>query len=185
MAIDTDQNDTDQNETGQNETGQNETGDEGGPATESGPLAVTDAAMETVLGIRADEDDAETLSLRVEITGSSASEYTYDLSFATADEVAEGHMTYMVGEMRLAIAEDSVERLRGAELDLPRASGQGGLVIRNPNTPDPFAGIDIELTGDLAGQGRTSCSSSRSTRCWPPTAASPSSSASTTTTTCT
>ena len=28
--------------------------------------------------------------------------------------------------------------------------GQGGLVIRNPNRPNPLAGVDLELTGDLA-----------------------------------
>lgn len=112
-------------------------------------LRVTDDALETVLGIRDQEPDADTLSLRVEITGSSGREYTYDLSFAAPDEVAEGHVTYNVGALTLSIEQGSVERLRGAELDLPRASGQGGLVIRNPNTPDPFEGLDIELSGEL------------------------------------
>jgi len=40
--------------------------------------------------------------------------------------------------------------LRGATLDLPRNEGQGGLVIRNPNRPNPLLGAQIELTGDLA-----------------------------------
>jgi Fe/S biogenesis protein NfuA len=122
---------------------------EGSPDAEAHPLRVTDAALETVLGIRAEEDDAESLSLRVEITGSRGREYNYDLAFATPQEIAEGHFTYEVGGLRVALEEGSVERLRGAELDLPRAAGQGGLVIRNPNTPDPFEGIDIELTGEL------------------------------------
>ena len=52
----------------------------------------------------------------------------------------------------MIIPADSVDKLRGAELDLPRASGQGGLVIRNPNRADPLAGIDIELSGDVAEQ---------------------------------
>ena len=43
----------------------------------------------------------------------------------------------------------TVDRLRGSELDLPRSSGQGGLVIRNPNRPDPLAGVEVELTGEL------------------------------------
>jgi Fe/S biogenesis protein NfuA len=122
------------------------------PSEDAPPMAVTDAALETVLGIRADEDDAEDLSLRVEITGSRGREYTYDLSFASPEEVAEGHVLYRVGALRVAVEQGSVDRLRGAELDLPRAAGQGGLVIRNPNTPDPFEGIDIELTGELPEQ---------------------------------
>ena len=41
----------------------------------------------------------------------------------------------------------SVESMRGATLDLPSVAGQGGLVIRNPNRPNPLEGQDIELTG--------------------------------------
>jgi Fe/S biogenesis protein NfuA len=121
----------------------------GSDMPESQPLRISDAAMDTVIGVRAEEDDAETLSLRVEITGSKGREYTYDLSFASEDEVASGHLRYKVGELAVAIEEGSVDRLDGAELDLPRNAGQGGLVIRNPNTPDPFEGIDIELSGEL------------------------------------
>ncbi|MCP4435506.1 MAG: hypothetical protein GY812_08430 [Actinomycetia bacterium] len=116
------------------------------------PLGISDAALETVLGIRNQEDDADNLWLRVEITGSKGREYTYDLSFATADEVDNDHVKWSVGELSVAVEQGSVERLAGAELDLPRNAAQGGLVIRNPNTPDPFEGIDIELEGDLPDQ---------------------------------
>jgi Fe/S biogenesis protein NfuA len=119
------------------------------------PLVVTDAALDTVLGIRADEPEGDQLLLRVEIVGSRGQEYVYDLSFASTDEVAEGHLVYTVGGLGLALAEESVGKLRGAELDLPRAAGQGGLVIRNPNRPDPLDGLDIELTGDLAEKVQT------------------------------
>lgn len=47
------------------------------------------------------------------------------------------------------IPRDSVDSLWGATLDLPAAAGQGGLVIRNPNRPDPLAGLDIELSGTV------------------------------------
>ncbi len=43
----------------------------------------------------------------------------------------------------------SAENLQGAELDLPSNAGQGGLVIRNPNAPDPFEGLDIDMDGEL------------------------------------
>jgi Fe/S biogenesis protein NfuA len=119
------------------------------------PLVVTDAALDTVLGIRAEEPDGDQLLLRIEIVGSRGSEYVYDLSFASPEEVAEGFHVYPVGGLGIALAETSVEQLRGAELDLPRADGQGGLVIRNPNRPNPLEGLDIELTGDLAEKVKT------------------------------
>jgi Fe/S biogenesis protein NfuA len=124
---------------------------DGGPADEV-VLSVSDAALETVLGIRAGEDDSAGLALRVGITGTKGTEYTYDLSFEELAALGDDHHTYEVGELVVAIPADSVDRLRGAELDLPRVAGQGGLVIRNPNRADPLAGVDLELTGDLAEQ---------------------------------
>ncbi len=112
-------------------------------------MRVTPEAMSTVMGIRATEDDPESLALRVAVTGVKGIEFTYDLSF---DEIASSddeHMSYTVGELTVVIPLDSVEKLRGAELDLPRAAAQGGLVIRNPNRADPMAGIEIELTGEV------------------------------------
>lgn len=115
-------------------------------------MAVSDAAMASVLSIRGEEPDPTALGLRVEVTGAKGSEYTYDLCFHELADVGSDDVTYQVGELTVVIPTDSVEKLRGAELDLPRASGQGGLVIRNPNRADPLAGIEIELTGDIAEQ---------------------------------
>ncbi len=115
-------------------------------------LAVSDAAMATVLGIRSEEPDPAALGLRVEVTGSKGSEYVYDLCFSELASLEEGDLTYVIGDLAVIIPANSVDQLRGAELDLPRSSGQGGLVIRNPNRADPLAGIEIELTGDMAEQ---------------------------------
>ena len=49
------------------------------PEAPSIVLEVTEAAREAVIGIRDQEDDAETLALRVEVTGINGAEYTYDL----------------------------------------------------------------------------------------------------------
>ena len=43
-------------------------------------MIVTDAAHATVLDIQSNEDDAELLGLRVEVTGTNGTDYTYDLS---------------------------------------------------------------------------------------------------------
>lgn len=114
-------------------------------------MDVTDDALETVLGIRAEEPDPDSLLLRVAITGIRGAEFTYDLGFEPVADLADGHVVYTVGggALTVAVPEDSVEQLAGAALDLPKTAGQTGLVIRNPNRPDPLAGISVELTGEL------------------------------------
>jgi Fe/S biogenesis protein NfuA len=114
-------------------------------------MDVTDAALETVLGIRSEEPDPETLLLRVASTGIRGAEFTYDLGFEPSADLAEGHVVYTVGDgaLTMAVPEDSIEQLNGAALDLPKTAGQSGLVIRNPNRPDPLSGINVELTGEL------------------------------------
>jgi len=117
-------------------------------------LEITEEAMVTVLDVRSGEDDPETLGLRVEITGSQGVDYTYDLSFASLNEAAEDDIVYTVGaeEVPIIVPANTVDNLRGATLDLPSNPMQGGLVIRNPNRPNPLEGADIELTGTLAEQ---------------------------------
>ncbi len=113
-------------------------------------LTVTDVARDKILALRAQEDDPDTLGLRIEVTGVQGVEYTYDLAFdplAEADEAA-GDVVEAQGELPVIIPGDSVDSLRGATLDVP-SSGQEGLVLRNPNRPDPLSGAHLELTGTV------------------------------------
>lgn len=111
---------------------------------------VTERALERVLEIRAGEDDPANLALRIEVTGVHGVEYAYDLSFESLAEAEPDDRHFTVGELSLLIPAASVDALRGATLDLPSNPRQGGLVIRNPNRPDPLAGAgELELTGDV------------------------------------
>jgi Fe/S biogenesis protein NfuA len=113
-------------------------------------LEVTEPAVEQVLTLRAAEDDGDSLGLRIEITGVAGVEFTYDLSFepvADADPDAGDSVVHQ-GGLPVIVPADSIDRLRGATLDLPR-NGNEGLVMRNPNRPNPLAGIDLELSGDV------------------------------------
>lgn len=113
-------------------------------------MTVTEDAFGTVIGIRDQEDDPQNLALRVEITGANGAEFTYDLSFEELTAAAEDdHVFEVDGGLKVMVPDATVSRMRGAVLDLPRAGGQSGLVIRNPNRPDPLAGIEIDLTGEL------------------------------------
>lgn len=113
-------------------------------------LHLTESALETVGGLRDAEDDAAGLALRVEVTGVRGTDFTYDLGFdPVADALAEDAVTVQEG-LTVWIPAGSVDRLKGATLDVPTREGQGGLVLRNPNRPDPL-GMDgaIELDGTV------------------------------------
>lgn len=114
-------------------------------------VSVSDAALAKIIEILADEEEPETLGLRIEVTGMHGVEYAYDLSFETVAEADPDDVTYDVNGLTVMIPADSVDSLRGSTLDVPSNPRQGGLVIRNPNRPDPLAGAGpLELTGDVA-----------------------------------
>ena len=118
-------------------------------------LIVTDPARDKILELRAQEDAPETLGLRIEVTGVQGVEYTYDLTFdpiAEADEAA-GDVVEVQGDLPVIIPGDSVDSLQGATLDMP-TTGQQGLVLRNPNRPDPLSGAHLELTGSTEDKVR-------------------------------
>ena len=110
---------------------------------------MTETALEQVMSILAAEDDPESLGLRVEVTGARGTEYTYDLSFEERVRADDDDLVYNQGDLVVMIPADSVDSLWGATLDLPSAAGQGGLVIRNPNRPDPLSAFDVELSGTV------------------------------------
>lgn len=114
-------------------------------------IEITPSALETVLEIRSGEDDPDSLGLRIEITGSNGTEYVYDLSFDELTSAADDDLVVDAG-VKVIVPPDTVEKLRGAVLDLPRTAGQGGLVIRNPNRPDPLAGVELNRDGSIAEQ---------------------------------
>lgn len=114
-------------------------------------LIVTEPARDKILELRSQEDEPDSLGLRIEVTGVQGVEYTYDLTFdpvADADE-AIGDVIDKQGDLPVIVPADSVDALRGATLDLPSTGGQQGLVLRNPNRPDPLAGAHIELSGTI------------------------------------
>lgn len=118
-------------------------------------MIVTEAARETVLEIRSKEDDADGLGLRVEVTGISGVDYTYDLSLEPVAEAADDDNVHINDGLAVIIPANSVDSMRGATLDLPSVAGQGGLVIRNPNRPNPLGDLgQLELTGDAADKVR-------------------------------
>lgn len=113
-------------------------------------LDVSDEALFKVLDVRAAEEEGDALGLRVEVTGVEGVDYAYDLAFEPIADAAETDVMYSVGELTVMVPANSIDKLRGATLDLPSNPMQGGLVIRNPNRPSPLGDHEsIELSGDI------------------------------------
>ena len=113
------------------------------------PLKITDAAHSQVMSILESEDDPASLGLRIEVTGVQGVEYAYSLSFDEKAAAADDDMIYEQNGLTVMVPAASVDSLWGSTLDLPAAAGQGGLVIRNPNRPDPLAGLQVDLEGTI------------------------------------
>lgn len=114
-------------------------------------FTVTPEAIERILELRQQEDDPPGLALRVEVTGTAGVEYAYDLTFDPIAEADEADAQYRQGELPVIVPTGSIEQLTDATLDIP-AGGGPGLVLRNPNRPDPLSGKHLELTGTIAEQ---------------------------------
>jgi Fe/S biogenesis protein NfuA len=113
-------------------------------------IVVTEAALAKVLEIRNEEDDPTGLALRVSITGSQGVDYVYDLAFLELDAAPDDDIRWEIGDLSLLVPSDDREKLAGATLDLPSNPTQGGLVVRNPNRPNPLGDMGtLELTGEL------------------------------------
>lgn len=116
------------------------------------PLSVSSEAMQTVLEVRAGEDDPAGTALRVAITGSNMTEFVYALDLVGVNEATDTDLVYTQGdhgELTVIVPADSAENMVGAVLDVPSNSAAGGLVIKNPNTPNPLDGLDLDLDGPL------------------------------------
>ena len=125
--------------------------------TQIQPLTVTDEALQIVLDSRALEDNPSETALKIMVTGATMTDYKYALELIEIKEAEKDDLVYTQGEndeLSICVPNDSIEPLKGASLDLAKGT-KGGLVIKNPNKPDPMFGVNLELTGDLAENVKT------------------------------
>ena len=111
-------------------------------------ITITDRAHEQIMGLRAAEDDGDNLALRIEVTGVRGADFTYDLAFEPLTEAPADDSRYDDRGLVVLIPPESIDKLRGATLDLPSSGAQGGLVLRNGMSLD-----DVAVTPVAAGTG--------------------------------
>jgi Fe/S biogenesis protein NfuA len=115
-------------------------------------LTVAPDALATVIEVRAAEPDPASLVLWVEVDGEQNGAFTYLMEFRPAAELGDDVSVQHHDDLSVAVPADSVDKLRGATLEL---SG-GGMVMQNPNRPEvasPFAHRDPDLPPpDLTGE---------------------------------
>ena len=121
-------------------------------------LVMTDAALKMVLKLRAQEVDAETLALNIEVSGTSGNTYAYDMYFQPVADTGPRDWSQEQGGLTLVVAAASIPKIRGATLDVVGLNGEGGMAMTNPNLPPQsapaaspaMAGPPPDLTGDVA-----------------------------------
>jgi len=96
-------------------------------------LTLTDEAIAAVLGIRADEPDAEDLALTVAITGVRNLQFVYELTFISVEDATDDDVLQRFGDLPVISRADSIDRLQGASITVR----DGGLAIDNPTSPSP------------------------------------------------
>ena len=113
-------------------------------------VTVTERALAKALAVRDEEPDGGKLALFLEITEPNGLEYGYDLYFDDDTAIHEGDIVQEEDGMRLVVTASSVDRLRGATLDLSRNLLNPGWVVDNPNSPSPAVGAGVDV-GELEG----------------------------------
>lgn len=117
-------------------------------------LTITEQARRRVLELRASEPDADRLALCIEVTGARGGEYTYDLYFQPLEDAEPSDVVQDEGDLKVVIPAESVEKLKGATLDMSRDLLNPGMVMVNPNRPatpaSPLMGAGpVQLEGTV------------------------------------
>jgi Fe/S biogenesis protein NfuA len=100
-------------------------------------LQITDGARREVQAYQAEQPEGEELALWTEVTGVSGEDYAYNLSLRNARDAAPHDVIEQHEGLSIVIPADSVDKLRGAIIDLIGDLTTGGLIVENPNSPSP------------------------------------------------
>jgi Fe/S biogenesis protein NfuA len=124
--------------------------------TEAPVLTLTDKALAKVLELSANEGNAASQALWVEVSGTSGGAYTYDMYFQAASDAGPDAWTGVQEGLTIVVPAASAPKMVGSVLDLNWDLMAGGMSIRNPNRPPAppasptMTGPPPDLSGDVA-----------------------------------
>jgi Fe/S biogenesis protein NfuA len=101
------------------------------------PVAITQKAQEKVLGFREGVADAERQAMWVEVTGVQNGEWTYNISLKPLDGAGPEDSLQYSDDLGVVVPEADIDKLQGATVDWSDDLMSGGLLVVNPNKPDP------------------------------------------------
>jgi Fe/S biogenesis protein NfuA len=115
-------------------------------------LAITDKARQKVLGFREGVPDAERQAMWVEVTGLKNGEWTYNIALKPVDGAGPDDSLQYADDLGVVVPAADIEKLRGATVDWSDDLMSGGLLVVNPNKPDPASpAIGGRPPADLSG----------------------------------
>jgi Fe/S biogenesis protein NfuA len=123
-------------------------------STESVPepiLTITEVARQKVLRVRSAEPAPEKLALWLEVSGVANDKFKYDMYFQPVDYAGPTDVVQVHDDLSVVIPAFSVDKVRGATLDVAGDPVEGGLVLDNPNSPSPAVGAAGRPPADLSG----------------------------------
>jgi len=116
-------------------------------------LDMTNAAYNKVTGFLHQVAEPERQAMWVEVTGTSANQWTCSISLRPLDAAAPYDAIVRHRDLAIVIPERDFDKVRGATIDwLDDPFGTSGLRVDNPNTPSPAIGAPppADLSGDVA-----------------------------------
>jgi Fe/S biogenesis protein NfuA len=115
-------------------------------------LAITEKAKQKVLGFREGVPDSERQAMWVEVTGVQNGEWTYNISLKPLDGAGPDDSLQYADDLGVVVPDADIDRLRGATVDWSDDLMSGGLLVVNPNKPDPSSpAIGGRPPADLSG----------------------------------
>ena len=116
-------------------------------------LDMTNAAYDKVMGFLLQVPEPERQAMWIEVTGTSANQWTCSISLKPLDAAAPYDAIVRHRDLAIVIPERDFDKVRGATIDwLEDPFGTSGLRVDNPNTPSPAIGVPppADLSGDVA-----------------------------------
>jgi Fe/S biogenesis protein NfuA len=108
-------------------------------------ITLTPEARTVVQEALSQEPDPERLGLWLEVRGEQQGQYVYDLYFQAVSDAGVEDVVAHSEDLAVVVPQASVDKLHGARLEWSD-EGEGGLVLVNPNTPEPAStGVPPEV----------------------------------------